>query len=321
MNPAINDVVAAFGKISVHPTSMVIDGTGVDFPSGGHFQGIQRLPTAPELLVITSDSDTQAYFVACKMAEDGLSARAYSPVTMAMSPLKHAGGCQAFGNYLVAGVEDNDSNQASEVQFWDFTRFPTQLVPMTIPRSGGQYVSTAGAVGLSSHGTRNPLGTALAVATFSAATIDFYVSGADPFGGSPFTPVFTWVESKADKTGWIDQNFGAYQSVNLITQTDGQLFMVGTHRAGDYDFMDLYGVNLNLPPEKAASALTKLAKKHMICTNGCNFNAGAGIFIPSSAGFEVYAVPYNPVVVPEPEQIIPEPNWPTTIQVNHFTAP
>jgi len=312
MNPAINDVVAAFGQISVHPTSMVIDGTGVDFPSGGHFQGIQRLPTAPELLVITSDSDTQAYFVACKMAEDGLSARAYSPVTMAMSPLKHAGGCQAFGNYLVAGVEDNDSNQASEVQFWDFTRFPMQLIPMTIPRSGGVNVSTAGAVGLSSF----EKGTALAVATFNAETIDFYVSDADPFGGSPLNFRYTWVKADADKTGWIDQNFGAYQSVNLITQTDGQLFMVGTHRAGDYDFMDLYRVHLGVVP-----TLTKLAKKHMICTNGCNFNAGAGIFIPSSAGFEVYAVPYNPVVVQEPELLVPEPNWPTTIQVNHFTAP
>jgi hypothetical protein len=240
-----------------------------------------------------------------------LSGRAYSPVTMAMSPLKHAGGCQVFGQYLVAGVEDNDSNQESEVQFWDFRRFPTQLVPMTIPRSGKEKVSTAGAVGLSSY----EKGTALAVATFNAATIDFYVSEADPFGGSPFNLRFTWVESEADKTGWIDQNFGAYQSVNLITQTDGQLFMVGLHRAGDYDFMDLYGVNL---AGGAASALTKLGKKHMICTNGCNFNAGAGIFIPSSAGFEVYAVPYGPNVEAIP--YIPEPNWPTTIQVNHFTA-
>jgi len=202
---------------------------------------------------------------------------------MAWFPLDHAGGCQAVGHCLVAGLENHEDNQISEVQFWDFRRFPMRLIPMTIPRSGPQYVSTAGAVGLSSFGN----GAALAVATYSAATVDFYTSEADPFTGSPFKYLFTWVGTHADKTGWIDQNFGAYQNVNLLTQTDGQLFMVGLHRAGNEDFMDLFSVNLEGDPP---SAFKKLAKKHMFCTDGCNFDDGAGIFITSSKGFEVYAV-------------------------------
>jgi hypothetical protein len=292
MNPIMNNVAAAFNAVPVHATSISIDRAGVVLPQGGHFQGIQRLPRASyesrelrqsELLVITSSSDQQAYFVACAMEEDGLSGRAYSPVTMAMSPLRHAGGCQAVDHYLVAGIEDNDTNRVSEVQFWDFKRFPTRIIPMTIPRSGPKYVSTAGAVGLTSINN----GTVLAVATFNADTVDFYSSDADPFKGSPFTYQFTWVKEGATKTDWIDQNFGAYQNINLITQAGGKLFMVGFDHSGNEDFMDLFNVDLEADP---SSALTKVAKKHMFCTNGCSFTYGAGIYIPSPDGFEVYAV-------------------------------
>jgi hypothetical protein len=274
------------------------------FPAAAIFQGIQRLPGEPQTMVITSDSDTQAYFIPCAMAADGLSGSAGQPVEMAMKPLKHAGGCQAFGHFLVVGVEDNDSNLQSEVQFWDFVRFlPVKLTQMTIHRRGAEKVKTAGAVGLSSFGT----GAALAVATFNAATIDFFTSASDPnVSVSPFIPLFTWIADKADKTDWIDPNWGAYQSVNLITQTGGELFLVGFHRTGDHaDWMDLYSVNL---AGKRESALRKVGKKHMICTDGCNFNAGAGIFIPSKDGFEVLAVSYYSG----------DHKTGTTIHVNHF---
>lgn len=224
----------------------------------------------------------------CVIEEDGLSGRAHSPVTMSRWPLDHAGGCQAFGHFLVGGVEDHEENRTSQVQFWDFRRSPVQLIPMTIPRSGKVNVSTAGAVGLSSFGK----GTALAVATFQAATVDFYTSAADPFRGSSINLHFTWVAAEADRTGWIDQNWGAYQNVNLITQTDGQLFMVGLHQNDDdEDWMDLYGVNLEGPANSP-------------------FYYGGGIFIPSSEGFEVFAVNGD-----SGDHISG-----TTIQANHFPA-
>src|SRR4029077_12005352 len=145
MNPLVDDVVAAFDRVPrEHPTGIEIDRTGVDLPQGEHFEGIQRLSADPELLVITSASSHQAYFVTCDMASDGLSGRARSPITMARSPFRHSGGCQGFDRFLVVGVEDPDNRQTSEVQFWDFTRFPTQLVSMTVPRSGDYQVSTAG---------------------------------------------------------------------------------------------------------------------------------------------------------------------------------
>jgi hypothetical protein len=275
-------VVAAFDRVaSTNPIGVSIDRKGVVLHEGGHFQGIQRFPDQ-SLLVLTSDSNQEAYFVACKMTSDYRNGRALAPVTMS-SRFKHCGGCQSFGNALVAGCEDPDTNRTSEVQFWDFTSGPTQLIPMTIPRSGPEYVSTAGAVGMSTHGP----GTVLAVATYNAGTIDFYTSKLDPFRGSPFGLRFTWAADTANKTNWIDQNWGAYQNINLLTQRDGRLFLIGTHRNdSDEDWMDLYAVNLELDP---SSALTKVGKKHMYCTLGCDFNKAAGIFIESSDVFKVLA--------------------------------
>jgi hypothetical protein len=282
-NPILNDVVAAFGLVAdTGPAEVSIDRSGVILPQGGHFQGIQWFP-GQALLVITSDSNFEAYFVACKMTPDEQNGRALAPVTMSWY-FQHCGGCQSFGNILVVGVEDPDKKQTSEVQFWDFTRFPVQLVPMTIPRSGPEFVSTAGAVGMTTLGR----GAVLAVASYDADTIDFYASEGDPLRGSPFELRLTWTLDGADKANWIDGNFGAYQNVNLVTQADGQLFLVAFHRSdsGD-DWMDLYAINLDVAP---SSALTKVGKKHMYCTLGCDFDKGAGISIESPDRFRVLAV-------------------------------
>jgi hypothetical protein len=290
-NPILNDVVAAFDRVaSKNPAEVSIDRSGVVLHPGGHFQGIQWFPDQ-SLLVITSDSNDVAYFVPCKMAPGELSGRAYAPVTMSFY-FAHCGGCQSFGNFLVVGceepsaaTEDSTKRRTSEVQFWDFRRFPMQLVQMTIPRSGPYEVSTAGAVGMS---TRRR-GTVLAVATFNAQTVDFYRSKRDPFQGSPLDFQFTWSEYDADRANWIDEIWGGYQNINLLTQRDGQLFLIGTYRnkPGE-DWMDLYAVNLGVDP---SFALTKVGTKHMYCTLGCDFSRAAGIFIESSDAFKVFATP------------------------------
>ena len=283
-NPIMNDVVAAFDLVAnIEPVGVSIDRSGVTLPKGGHFQGIQWFP-GRALFVITSSSDSsEAYFVACDMTSDGQNGRARVPVTMSWY-FDHCGGCQSFGNGLVAGVEDSHTNRTSEVQFWDFTRFPMQLVQMTIPRSGPEFVSTAGAVGMTTLGW----GTVLAVASYNAGTLDFYTSEGDPFQGSPFELRLTWAADGADKTNWSDDQFGHYQNINLLTQRDGQLFLVAFYRNdSDEDWMDLFTINLDADPP---SVLTKVGTKHMFCTRGCDFGAGAGIFIESPDAFKVLSV-------------------------------
>ncbi len=321
MNPMVTDVMTAFDNVPENPISIAIDRTGIVLPYGQHFQGIQRLPREanarrsrePPLLVITSSSDSEGYFVPCVMDDNWLKGHALAAVSMSPTDdasLIHAGGCQTFGHFLIAGLEDPSTKMKSQIQFWDLSVLPGKQIPsMTIFRSGAEDVSTAGACGLTSFET----GTVLAVATNQADTIDFYVSPQDPFTGWPFIKLFTWVKKDADTKGWIDGNFGHYQNVNLITQTGGQVFMVGFNRTkwpDSTDWMDLFTVDLTVDPQDPRSALTKVAKKKMFCTDGCSFDAGSGIFIPSKDGFDVFAVAGK-----SGDHVKG-----TTIHVNHFSA-
>jgi hypothetical protein len=284
MNRILDDVRAAFDRVAVHPRSIAIDRKAVVLPAGGHFQGIQRIGDS-QRLAVTSSSDSQAYFVVCEMTPDWTKGRANAPITLAARPLKHAGGCQTISSILAAGVEDDDGRRSSQVQFWNLAASPAQMTGLTIIRNGAQNVSTAGAVGLSSYGS----GVALAVATWNADTIDFYVAAKDPFQGSGERFQFrrTWSRNTADKSGWIDKNFGAYQCVNLVTERDGALYLIGFNRSGGDDWMDLFQVNLDAPPP---AMLKKVAKKHMYCSDGCSFEFGAGIHVSSPTQFDVFAV-------------------------------
>ena len=285
MNPVLDDVRAAFDGVATHAHSLAIDRKGVALPAGGHFQGIQRLGSTGHRLFITSSSDTQAYFVPCDMNRGGTGGRANPPISLAHSPLTHAGGCQIVGDTLVVGVEDFGSRRSSEVQFWSVGRAPTQVTSLTIRRNGPEKVSTAGAVGMTSYRT----GAVLAVATWNAETVDFYTTVADPCRNPRATIEFrkTWSKAGANRNGWIDGNFGAYQCVNLVTQRDGGIFLIAFNRSGGDDWMDLFSVDVDAPP---ATMLKKLAKKHMFCSDGCSFEHGAGLYIPGSTHFEAYAV-------------------------------
>lgn len=284
MNRILDDVRAAFDRVATHPRSIAIDRKGIVLPAGGHFQGIQRIGDG-QRLAITSSSDSEAYFVVCDMAGDWTKGRANAPVRLAARPLKHAGGCQTVGSVLVAGVEDDEGRRTSQVQFWNLAASPAQIAGLKITRNGAQDVSTAGAVGLSNYGN----GAALAVATWNANTIDFYTAGKDPFQvlSERFQFRKTWSKSMADTTGWIDKNFGAYQCVNLVTQRDGVVYLIGFNRSGGDDWMDLFSVNVDAP---APAMLKKVAKKHMFCSDGCSFEYGAGIYISSSTQFQVLTV-------------------------------
>ena len=104
--------------------------------------------------------------------------------------------------------------------------------------------------------------------------MDFYTTVADPCRNPRATIEFrkTWSKAGANRNGWIDGNFGAYQCVNLVTQRDGGIFLIAFNRSGGDDWMDLFSVDVDAPP---ATMLKKLAKKHMFCSDGCSFEHGA----------------------------------------------
>lgn len=290
MNPKIRDVRAAFRGVRSSAAVCRIDRRGVVLPRGGHFQGVQLLPGNDDRFVLSSSSDEEAYLLPGNIRLGGdCDGRAGAPVTLARRPLKHAGGCQVWGDVLAVGVEDDADQDRSEVHFWDLRArsSPRQLRALTIERSGPRQRSTAGAVGISVVGEQ----LVLAVGTWNCDSIDFYTAPVDALATESGAFVFwrTWLRREADRSKWaVDSNFGRYQTLNLVTQSDDRLFMIGFHRDNGRDWMDLYEVDLR-PGAPASRLLRKVDNKHMTCRDRANFHHAAGIRILDERRFTVYA--------------------------------
>jgi hypothetical protein len=99
-----------------------------------------------------------------------------------------------------------------------------------------------------------------------------------------------------------DWEFGNYQNLNLVTQCDGTLFLVGTH-LNSYnreDWIDLF----RLSEEYGQTVITKVAKKHLYCgypspgydsgTNRqCNLDAAGGVYVDPSGQLIVYGTEHD----------------------------
>ncbi len=284
----MRDVQGAYRRVETKGRALQIDRTGTRFPSGGHFQGIQMFSGQPNRLVISSSSSSRGYLVVCAMGRTrGKDGRVERVVNLASSPLDHAGGLQQYGRGLAVGLEDDNDKKRSQIQFWRMGGSSLgMLAPLTINRRTGGKSGMAGAVGVTSMGRE----TLLAVGTWGSSTIDFYRASGNPFVGTQtrFRRWKTWRKSDAIKTGWIDKNFGGYQSLNLIEQVGGRLFMIGFHRASrSRDFMDLYEIH---PERSSRSMIVKIDKRHMTARNGASFQKGAGIHITSPTRMDVWAV-------------------------------
>ncbi|NQV34472.1 MAG: hypothetical protein HQ515_17390 [Phycisphaeraceae bacterium] len=132
---------------------------------------------------MSRDSNTQAYFVTA-VFDAGLSNGGeirhlqVLPSDGRQPPLRHAGGMQLIGDYLVIGVEDNQDKLRSQIQFWDVSKpfAPELRVPLTVMREGtvpGD--QTAGAVGILKY-DRHHL---LVVANWDAEHLDVHMSSSE----------------------------------------------------------------------------------------------------------------------------------------------
>ena len=253
--PAVVDVVAAVEALRLQSSVLTFAADSSEFPHGGHLQGIQmRFDAARDRYVVflSHDSDTEGYLVAVALSSGLTGAGQIIALHRFASdgkspPLRHAGGMQLAGDVLAVGLEDNQLKTRSEVQFWDVAD-PTRIVPLahlTIRRHGEPKDKTAGAVGIVKRGQDH----LVAVAIWDSRAIDFYASNHKPLADQAcrFEPSVRWHADGADKTAWQgDTLFGAYQAINLITQADGRLFLLGfeTTVAGQ-DVVDLFAVELD----------------------------------------------------------------------------
>jgi hypothetical protein len=207
----------------------------------------------------------------------------------------HAGGIQAIGDYVVVGLEPigataSSPNSAVAIVRVDVPNSP--WVVSTIDRTG---LGTAGATGITQMLDGRWL---LAVGEYDSYRIDLYVSSGADLGTTAWTLVEQW--SRDDIGGLCPgpgqsvsgSNYGAYQSINLITQSNGQLYLVGSHRdGGGDDFADLYRIDffatapaceIGTPSAGWDLRLTKVAKRHLTCTDTCDFDGGGGVYINST---------------------------------------
>jgi hypothetical protein len=238
-------------------------------------------------------------------------------------PNNHLGGCQV----VVTGREEevlavgygrlnyeDDSHGTSTILFYRLDSPPRLLSSLLIDRLAAGN-NAADAVGL----TRSvaPDGTLagwlLVVANYHAERLDFYTAPGTVFDDAAdrFTPSGIWSASAKLYTTINDTNWAAYQNVNLFTQSNGSLWLIGMHMNDhkNEDWADLYSLyNPNLlgtawgtwamagtQPPAGGWALTKMGKMHFTRKHdGPRFKYGAGYYYNGATKcFEVYGCEGN----------------------------
>jgi len=290
-NDVLPDVAAALKAVKFPGDVLHFERGEIKLPAGGHLQGIQAIWDAAnkrELLIISHDSLTVAYLAFVEVAartddvftDAGRLLRIQQlPSDGQSPPLRHAGGIQLSGTTLAVGVEDNQDKRRSQIQFWNVAD-PDRLEQfkhLTILRSSDTpKQATAGAIGLVTR-EKDHL---LAVGNWDCRAIDFYVSNGKPLADPTcrFEHVLIWKADSAATEDWKPDSFrGTYQSLNLLRETSGSIFLLGfdTTPAGQ-NVIDLYEVDLAL---KADRALRKVGRKTVSLDGDSQFRHAGGAII------------------------------------------
>jgi hypothetical protein len=296
-NPTVANPVTAFAAIPRQARKIEFRTGSKLFPEGGHWQGIQSYydnHLGKQVFFISRDSDTEAYFLVGAFPPGPKSFGEIHHVQFLPSDgkqprLRHAGGIQLIGDYLVIGLEDDQEKRRSQIQFWDVSDpfNPGYRDLLTITREGSEpKKKTAGAVGI----VQRQHDHLLVVANWDAADLDFYTSNGKRLGDDKcrFSFRFTWSSDTANKGVWEpDRNWGKYQSVNLIADSDHNIFLLGFNtNAHNKDFVDLFALDLS---QDTHDRVRKVKNKNMVLKGGAHFRYSGGISIDSSSQLACFA--------------------------------
>jgi len=347
-NPCVQDVVASFNRLRDHGDVLGfhLDGHPEpgftawpipysqpwNFEAHKHWQGVQRLMVGNgRYMVVSRDGvedaggDEWSGFAVVKMGSRDATGERYrsnrlgwhedfndtAPPSndtidhtwLISSQITHTGGIQALGNLLVTGIDEGDEHQ---VRFYDFSNLEAPVrVGQIINRSRG-----GGATALSQLANGRYLLVVSAISNAGADILDFYISE-EPRSFDSFRHIDEWFESElaGGLEAWLD-----YQSLNLVTENDGDIYLIGTANDGpcfnnwrpfpwpfDYiclsfclpngaDWADLYRVQW----DGAEISLVKASSLHLYCnyrdTTYCNFDAAAGVYVDPHGQLYLYSV-------------------------------
>ena len=235
--------------------------------SGGHLQGVQIYSKGDDKYAFMSGSSSETSYL---MIVDLAAQSVHRICTLFASPLKHAGGFQITDHFLAVGIEDDVSRTESKVQIYDVDDLLSgKIEPLNVIHRKGLFErSTAGGVALA----KLDAGWLLIVADWDSRNIDFYGNAGEI--RDPFSLVQTLTMQQADRRAWSDQEWSAYQNINLLLDHEN-LFLAGlTSVESSVNIIDLYRVD----KAQGNFALTKIMRKNL-ANRGGNFIWSAGLNI------------------------------------------
>jgi len=325
-NRCVEDVVDATHRLRSHGDTLGFRMNGAaDVDTFHHWQGIQRFDThgARFMAVSRSVEDQDVLFVVVEMgSRDGDGKRFRSNrlepfLTTGVTPpppedriilqvprlaeFHHAGGMQAMGNILALGVELPDVKSPQDGHVITPGQSKALFYDMSDPRNPRKidfeidHSDLADAAGALLLGRLSDNRILVGIGRGDSSQIDFYVSrGTDLETGFDF--FYTWDKDdlRSDLSG--DDDFGDYQSLNLVTQCDGTLFIVGTHQntLSQQDFADTFRVDNGTGDEVV---LTKVGARHLFCEDfgpqQCNLDAAAGVYLDPEGRLIVYSTEHD----------------------------
>lgn len=325
-NPCVANVVDAMNRLRTHGDVLGYRMNGAaDVTSFNHWQGVQRLMThgGRYLAISRSVEDADVGFVVVEMgSRDGSGARFRSNrlqpnVTALVTPppaedgvvvqvprdpeFHHAGGIQALGNFLALPVERSDvinpvtgeiiAPGASKVLFYDMSD-PLAPRRMATEVDHTLLADAAGAAFIARLADDRIL---VGIGRGDSTVLDFYVSSGSELETAVFEPFDEWGrgEARSDLPDG-DDNFAAYQSINLVTQCDGTLFLVGTHEntaiGVGRDFADTFRLENGAGDDVV---ITKVARRHLRCEGQCNLDAAGGVYLDPEGQILVYGTEHD----------------------------
>jgi hypothetical protein len=310
-NPTIPDAVGAIDALRTHKDALGFNMNGANDPTRtNHWEGVQRLMSGEgRYLVLSralgSESEDVA-FVVVEMASrnnQGLRFRSNrlspDPICATVPPdedrivfsahheagFAHAGGMQSLGNILAVPFER--SGVGSKVVFYDVSK------PLNPVRLGNvvDHSSLAGEAGTATLGKLADGRFLLVIGRSDANILDFYVSTGLDIRATSYELFYTW---HASELHGGDGEFGDYQTLNIVAQDDGSIFMVGMHKslAGfvGRDFVDLFLIENG---SGNSVSITKVNAKHLFCDDGCDLDAAGGAYIDPAGRLYLYATTHD----------------------------
>ena len=325
-NPALKNVEAAFASLPESGAALAAwDGEQIatfrytqdalnKMGLQNHFQGMQRLNQAPYLVLSGGDiNEPMSHVFIVRMASrsaDGswgsnVTSQGRPPAedravaTLGLDPyLWHAGGLSLLGDILAVPIESS-TTRTSKIVFYSL-REPEapRLFSYRIDRPHGK----TGAVAL----TKLPNGYYLAAVWSDSDALprrlEFYLSRSTNFFDGFDENFVRWLPEEVQAASGQQADFSNFQNINFLTQTDGTLYLAGTHNtaraapveAGE-DRADLYRVDFpeaTLAPEPVLQKpiLTKVAGRRFFSErNQSNLDAAGGLYVDASGTLALYA--------------------------------